>query len=231
MHIGLIGGIGVAATVVYYQRLTAAAAARGVSKLELTIVHGEIQELIRNNLADRRTEQAQAFLPLVERLKDAGCDCVALSSLGAHFCLDELADLSPLPIVSAVAPLDAYFLEHGIRQVGLLGTRVVMRTRLYGQLVHTKAIALDDEIELLGQAYQDVAVAGVCTPQQRELFLDAGQRMSAAGADAIVLAGTDLNLAFDGRNPGYTVIDALDVHVALLADLASGRKSLGDIAS
>lgn len=229
MHIGLIGGIGVAATVVYYQRLVAAAAARGVAKLELTIVHGEIQELIRNNLADRRGEQAQAFLPLVERLKAAGCDCVALSSLGAHFCLNELADLCPLPIVSAVAPLDAYFVEQGIRQVGLLGTRVVMRTRLYGQLVHTNAIALDDEIELLGQTYQDVAVAGVCTPQQRALFLDAGRRMSAAGADAIVLAGTDLNLAFDGQNPGYRVIDALDVHVALLADLAAGRKSLGDI--
>lgn len=231
MHIGLIGGIGVAATVVYYQRLVAAAAARGASKLELTIVHGEIQELIRNNLADHRVEQAQAFLPLVKRLKDAGCDCAALSSLGAHFCLNELAALSPLPIVSAVAPLDAYFVEQGIRQVGLLGTRVVMRTRLYGQLVHTNAIALDDEIELLGQTYQEVAVAGICTPQQRALFLDAGQRMSAAGADAIVLAGTDLNLAFDGQNPGYRVIDALDVHVDLLADLTAGRKSLTQVPS
>ena len=231
MHIGLIGGIGVAATVVYYQRLTAAAAARGVAKLELTIVHGEIQELIRNNLADLRVEQARALLLLVTRLKDAGCDCVALSSLGAHFCLDELAALSPLPIVSAVAPLDAYFVEQGIKRIGLLGTRVVMRTRLYGQLVRTDAIALDDENEILGQTYQDVAVAGTCSAAQRALFLDAGRRMIAAGADAIVLAGTDLNLAFAGQNPGYAVIDALDVHVALLADLASGRKSLSDIAS
>lgn len=231
MHIGLIGGIGVAATVVYYQRLTAAAAARGVPKLELTIVHGEIQELIRNNLADRRAEQAQAFLPLVTRLKDAGCDCVALSSLGAHFCLDELAALSSLPIVSAVAPLDAYFVDQGIRRVGLLGTRVVMRTRLYGQLGQTDALALDDEIEILGQAYQDVAVAGACSASQRELFLDAGRRMIAAGADAIVLAGTDLNLAFDGQDPGYRVVDALDVHVALLADLAAGRTTLSGISA
>lgn len=229
MHIGLIGGIGVAATVVYYQRLTAAAAARGLPRLELTIVHGEIHELIRNNLADSRAEQAQAFLPLVTRLKDAGCDCAALSSLGAHFCFDELAALSPLPIVSAVAPLDAYFVEQGIKRVGLLGTRVVMRTRLYGQLAHTEALALDDEIEILGQAYQDVAVAGTCSASQRELFLDAGRRMIAAGADAIVLAGTDLNLAFDGQDPGYRVVDALDVHVALLADLAAGRKSLADL--
>jgi aspartate/glutamate racemase len=86
MHIGLIGGIGVAATVVYYQRLVAAVAAREGPKLELTIVHGDIQELIRNNLADRRDDQARAFLPLAERLKDAGCDCVALTSLRAHFC-------------------------------------------------------------------------------------------------------------------------------------------------
>lgn len=231
MHIGLIGGIGVAATMVYYQRLTAAAATRGVPRLDLTIVHGEIHELIRNNLADRRAEQAQAFLPLVTRLKDAGCDCAALSSLGAHFCFDELAALSPLPLVSAVTPLDAYFVEQGIKRVGLLGTRVVMRTRLYGQLARTEALALDDEIEILGQAYQEVAVAGTCSASQQDLFLDAGRRMIAAGADAIVLAGTDLNLAFDGQNPGYRVVDALDVHVALLADLAAGRKSLGDITS
>ena len=221
MHIGLIGGIGVAATLVYYQRLTTAVAARGSCRLDLTIAHGDIQELIRNNLADRRDEQAEAFLPLVERLQHAGCDCAALTSLGAHFCFDELAARSPLPLISGVAPLDSYFAANGIGRIGLLGTRVVMRTRLYGQLAQTEAIALDNEIESLGQAYQDVAVAGLCTPEQRALFLDAGRRMIEAGAEAVVLAGTDLNLAFDGQNPGYPVIDALDVHVALLANLAS----------
>ena len=229
MHIGLIGGIGVAATVVYYQRLTAEVAARGAGPPALTIVHGDIQELIRNNLTDRREEQARAFLPLVERLKAAGCDCVALTSLGGHFCLDELAALSPLRIVSALAPLDAYFVGRGIQRTGLLGTRLVMRTRLYGKLARTEALALDDEINLIGQTYQDVAVAGACSPAQRALFLDAGRRLIAAGAEAIVLAGTDLNLAFDGQTPGYPVIDALDVHVAVLADLASGRTSLEDL--
>ena len=220
MHIGLIGGIGVAATIVYYQRLTKAVAARGAGRLDLTIAHGDIQELIRNNLADRREEQAAAFLPLVERLKRAGCDYVALTSLGAHFCFAELETRSPVPLISGVAPLDAYFASQGIGKIGLLGTRVVMRTRLYGQLAQTQAIALDAEIETIGQTYQDVAVAGICATAQRALFLDAGRRMMATGAEAIVLAGTDLNLAFDGQEPGYPVIDALDVHVAALADLA-----------
>lgn len=226
MHIGLIGGIGVAATVVYYQRLTAAVARRGAPRLELTIAHGDIQELIRNNLADRRQEQAEAFLPLARRLADAGCDAVALTSLGAHFCFAELAALSPVPLVSGVTPLDDHFAAAGIGCIGLLGTRVVMRTRLYGQLQKTCALALDDEIDTIGQTYQEVAVAGTCSPAQRALFLDAGRRMMAQGAQAIVLAGTDLNLAFDGASPGYPVIDALDVHVDLLADLATGRATL-----
>ena len=228
MHIGLIGGIGVAATAVYYQRLVAAVARREAPRLDLTIVHGDVHELIRNNLADLRDEQARAFLPLLERLRDAGCDCAALTSLGGHFCFQELARISPLPLVSGVSPLDGYFARKGIRRVGLLGTRVVMRTRLYGQLERTEAIALDDEIDAVGQTYQEVAVAGECSGQQREFFIAAGRRLIAAGAEAVVLAGTDLNLAFDGQEPGYPVIDALDVHVEVLADLASGKRSPGD---
>jgi aspartate racemase len=227
LHIGLIGGIGAAATVVYYQRLCAEMRARG-QRLELTLVQADIQELIANNLADRRADQALIYAGLIARLKAAGADVAAITSLGGHFCFAETEALSVLPLVSAVAPLDEYLATEGIGCVGLLGTRVVMRTRLYGQLAKTRALALDDQIETLGQAYQDVAVTGQCPPDTREAFFAAGRAMVASGAEAIVLAGTDLNLAFDGHDPGFRVIDALDVHVALLADLASGRRSLPD---
>ncbi|MEX0278357.1 MAG: aspartate/glutamate racemase family protein [Ruegeria sp.] len=228
MHIGLIGGIGVAATVVYYQRLSAAMAARGAT-LELTIVHADVQELIRNNLADNREAQAEVYARLIDRLKSAGADCAAITSLGGHFCYDETVAISSLPLISAVKPLDAYFADQGFQTVGLLGTRVVMRTGLYGQLQRTHPVALVDEIEVLGQTYQDMAVAGECSDQQRAMFLDAGQRMvTDLGADAVVLAGTDLNLAFDGQEPGYMVVDALDVHVDVLARLACGEASLRD---
>ncbi|MES2434322.1 MAG: aspartate/glutamate racemase family protein [Pseudomonadota bacterium] len=229
LHVGLIGGIGPAATVVYYQRLCKAMAALG-APLELTIVQADIHTLIRNNLADNRTDQAAIYAKLIDRLAAAGADCAAITSLGGHFCFDETAAISALPLISAVSPLDDYFAANGIGCVGLLGTRVVMRTRLYGQLHKTKAVAVDDNIEELGQAYQDVAVSGHCPEASRVAFFAAGRQMiEAQGAQAIVLAGTDLNLAFDGHDPGYPVIDALDIHVALLAELASGQKSLAQL--
>jgi aspartate racemase len=228
MHIGLIGGIGVAATVVYYQRLTAAVEKLG-GKLDLTIVHADVHELIRTNLADDRATQAATYARLLHRLRDAGCDCAAITSLGGHFCFDETVPLSPLPLVSAVAPLDDYFAAEGLETVGLLGTRVVMRTGLYGQLKKTRAVAPVETFDQVAQTYQDIAVAGSCTPEQRDFFLETGRRLvQDQGAQAVVLAGTDLGLAFDGQNPGYRVIDALDVHVDLLARLATGRAELPD---
>jgi len=229
MHIGLIGGIGVAATVVYYQRLAAAMSARG-KRFELTIVQADAPELVKNNLADDRAAQATVYARLIDRLKAAGAECAAITSLGGHFCFAETEALSSLPLVSGVTPLDTYFADKGINRVGLLGTRVVMETCLYGQLEKTEAVTLDGETENLGQTYLNMALSGVCTDEQRAIFLDAGARLTRDhGAQAIVLAGTDLGLAFNGQSPDYRVIDALDVHVDILAGLAADEMGLDDL--
>ncbi len=227
MHLGLIGGIGPAATVVYYQRLTDLMRQRD-SRLELTIVQADAHDLVKNNRADLRDEQATIYAGLIERLKAAGAECAAITSLGGHFCFAETAKISTLPLVSAVTPLDAYFAGQGLKRVGLLGTEVVMRTHLYGQLEKTEAVAPDADLTTIGNLYIDMAVNGICTDTQRDIFFEAGRKMvKDQGTEAIILAGTDLNLAFDGQHdPGYPVIDALDVHVAVLADLASDVKTI-----
>lgn len=101
-----------------------------------------------------------------------------------------------------------------------------MRTGLYGQLKKTTPIALISEIDEIGQTYTDMAIAGTCRDSQRQFFIGAGQRLRDAGADAVVLAGTDLNLAFDNQQTDYRVVDALDVHVDLLARIGAGGEKL-----
>lgn len=226
MHLGLIGGIGPAATVVYYERLTQKMRELQ-TPLELTIVQADAPTLVHNNTNDLRGAQAEIYAKLIDRLKAAGADCAAITSLGGHFCYEETLELSSLPLVSGVVPLDDYFADQGLAKVGLLGTEVVMRTRLYGQLAKTKAVACDESLYELGQTYLNVALSGTCSEEQRTTFVNAGRSMiEDQGAEAIVLAGTDLGLAFDGIDPGYKVIDALDVHVAQLVRLATGQEKL-----
>ena len=229
MHIGLIGGIGPAATLIYYDRLTRRVREAG-GRLELTIEQADTRAVIDNIVADRREEQAADFAMLIGRLKAAGAACASITSLGGHFCFAETERISPLPLVSAVAPLDAHFAAAGLRRVGLLGTEVVMRTRLYGRMVRTEAVAPAGDLVALGGIYQAVAANGACTDEQRATLIDAGRRMvEDQGAEAIVLAGTDLNLVFAGQDPGYPVVDPIDVHVEVLADLATGATTLADL--
>ena len=230
MHIGLIGGIGPAATVVYYEALASKMRALG-KPLDLTIVQAEASELVLNNREDNRDAQATIYAKLIERLKGAGADCAAITSLGGHFCFEETRALSSLPLVSAITPLGAFFVSQGLSRVGLLGTTRVMDTRFYGQLEHTKAVAPAGDLNVIGATYTDIALAGACTDDQRAFFFEEGRRMfEDQGAEAIVLAGTDLGLAFHGHNTGYRVIDALDVHVDLLVKLAANQVELSEVA-
>ncbi|MFT7510694.1 MAG: aspartate racemase, partial [Sulfitobacter sp.] len=152
MHIGLIGGIGPAATVVYYQSLVAQMRARGLP-LEITLVQAEASDLVRNNREDNRDAQAAIYAGLIDRLKAAGAQCAAITSIGGHFCFEQTLRLSSLPLISAISPLDAFFASQGLTKIGLLGTVGVMRSKLYGQLDVTEAVAPQDALDTIGQTY------------------------------------------------------------------------------
>ena len=226
MHVGSITGLGPAASVVYYQRLTQAAADRD-TQLNLTMVEANIRDVLANNLAGRTQEQAEIFATLLHRLKAAGADFASITAIGPHFCWEETRARSPLPLLSAITPLDDFCADQGVTRVGLLGTARAMRTRLFGQMTRTELI-LPAHLEAVGKSYQDMAVAGHCDPATRQMLFAAGAAMMRDGAEAVALAGTDLLLAFDGHDPGFPVIDALEIHAAVLADLATGRKTLAE---
>ena len=106
MHIGLIGGIGPAATDFYYRGLIDRHVASGIP-LDATIAHADVREMSRN-MADRNpSRQAEIFARLLERLKRAGAAVGAVTSMGGHFCISELQAISPLPLVNAIPAVDA----------------------------------------------------------------------------------------------------------------------------
>jgi aspartate racemase len=214
MHIGLIGGIGPAATEFYYRGLVDRHARSG-TRLDLTIVQADVREMSRN-LADRDPRrQAEAFLPLVRRLAAAGAQAAAVTSMGGHFCIRELAAVSPLPLLDALPEVDAAIGRGGFGTVGIIGTRMVMETGLYGAIASAAVVVPEgDALEEVHRNYAEMAIAGRVTDAQRRVFFAAGERLVRdRGADVVLLGGTDLFLAFQGRDCPFPVLDCADVHV------------------
>ena len=87
MHIGLIGGIGPAATDFYYRRLISTFASEKIP-LELTMVHADTPTLLGHLATNDDVAQVAIYLRLAHRLASAGAECVAVTSIAGHFCID-----------------------------------------------------------------------------------------------------------------------------------------------
>jgi aspartate racemase len=214
MHIGLIGGIGPAATDFYHRGLIERHAAAG-RPLDLTIAYADVREMSRNMANKDPARQAEIFGRLVHRLKGAGAEAAAITSMGGHFCVRELEAISPLPILNAIPEIDAALARRHVKRLGILGTRIVMESRLYGGIHSAEIVAPEGEaMEQVHSAYAEMANAGRVTERQRHIFFRSGRELCREhGAEAILLGGTDLFLAFADETPGFTVIDCADLHV------------------
>jgi aspartate racemase len=222
MHIGLIGGIGPAATEFYYRGLIDRHASSN-TPLELTIAHADVREMSRN-LANRDArKQADTFAPLVRRLAAAGAHAAAVTSMGGHFCIRELEAISPLPLLNALPEVDAAIRRRNLETVGIIGTRMVMETRLYGAISSAAVVAPEGAaLDEVHRNYAEMAIAGRVTDAQRRVFFEAGARLCRErGAEVVLLGGTDLFLAFQGSDCGFPVLDCADIHVEAIY-----RKSL-----
>jgi aspartate racemase len=216
MHLGLIGGIGPAATEFYYRNLVRAHVAAN-RVMELTIVHADVRDLLKNMTDHAPAQQAKVFLRFAQRLQAAGAEAMAVTSIAGHFCMRELEMLSPLPIINAITELEAELVQRRVSRIGLLGTRVVMESRMYGGVSAEVVVPQRDSLEAVHREYIAMALAGYATDSQRELMFSIGNDLcQKQGAELVVLAGTDLFLAFDGRDCGFPVLDSAQVHIDAL---------------
>jgi aspartate racemase len=213
MHIGLIGGIGPAATDFYYRGLVDRHYAAGTI-LECTIVHADVRAMSRNLAEGKSQHQAEIFAGLIGRLKAAGAEVAAVTSMGGHFCINELLPISPLPLVHGIHAVDAAITKSGLKTIGLMGNRLVMRTGLYGRVKSAKLITPEgDMFDKVADAYMAMAQVGRVTNELREVFFTAGHELMKRGAEAVMLGGTDLFLAFQGSPPPFPLVDCADIHV------------------
>ena len=122
-----------------------------------------------------------------------------------------------MPLINGLDPVDEAINQRKLKKVGIIGTRVVMASKLYGKITKAEVIAPEgDEFERVQQCYGDMAGIGRVTDEQRRTFFEAGRRLADRGAEAVLLGGTDLFLAFTGHDCGFPVMDCADVHIGAI---------------
>jgi aspartate racemase len=131
MHIGLIVGVGPAAADFCCRYLVVALAHAG-RDLDLTMAHADTSTLSRSQSEGNLVAQVDIRRRLTGRLRRAGIERIAVTSIAGHFCIDAFKRVSPVPVIDLLDAVKLAARRRGCKGVGLPGTRVVMETRFQG---------------------------------------------------------------------------------------------------
>ena len=219
--LGLVGGLGIGATVYYYEKLARAHEAQGRT-LDLVISHAEISRVFEYVRTNDRHGLAEYLARYIRRMQAAGAQVAAIPAVTPHFCMRELMAISPLPLVTIVEPLLEELRARAARRVAIFGTRFVMESSLFGQLGDVEIIqSRPEETESINDIYIEVARTGKALAEQHaHLTALAHTLLRRDGVDMVILAGTDLALVFHDGNADFPNLDCAALHLrAILKQL------------
>lgn len=219
--IGIVGGLGVGATVHYYEKITTACKALGVVP-DLVFNHADVergQGFVREGRLDRLADYLAGF---IERLAQGGADAVAIPAVTPHIAIAEIRARTRVPLIDIVETIGAELRSRKLGKVALFGTIFTMQGSLWGQMKDAGIVKpRADEMAFVGQAYQRILDTQAADPADAARLREiAAALQKRDGVETILLAGTDLAVMFDETSAGFPCIDVARLHIdAIVARL------------
>jgi aspartate racemase len=225
--LGLVGGLGVGATIHYYQKLAEAHDARGRT-LDMVIVHAETARTFEYVQAADARGMAEYLNGFLRRLKAAGAEVGVVPAVTPLYCWSELMATSPLPLISMVDAVEAELAARAARRVAVFGTRYVIESGFYSLLEGVEVVRpRPDEVALIHGVYTELLRERKGSEEQHQKLTTLAHTLQTReGVDAILLAGTDLSLIFNESNTDFPNVDCAAVHLKAIV-----KELLGDAPS
>ncbi|MBS0541986.1 MAG: aspartate/glutamate racemase family protein [Proteobacteria bacterium] len=221
--VGIVGGLGVGATVHYYEKIATACKARGFVP-DLVFNHADAntgQVFVREGRLDRLGDY---LAPYIDQLGKAGAEAVAIPAVTPHIAIAEITARTKVPLINIMETLAAELRAKKVKRVALFGTIYTMQGSLWGRMTAAEIVkARPDEMTFIGEAYQRLLDTQAAAPGDVERLREiAAALQKRDGVETILLAGTDLTVIFDEANAGFPCIDVARPHIdAIVARLAA----------
>jgi aspartate racemase len=212
-YLGLIGGLGPGATMLYYRELVAAIEKQGRVP-RLLIAHADINHVYATVTAKDFDALARYLAGLIASMAAGGAELTAIVAATPHICAPQLIAKSPLPLIDMLAEVANALRARGLRRVALLGTRFTVETGMFGSLGDIEVVVPQPgELDQIHRIYMDIVAGRGSDTHTEELRALARTFIARDGAQAVLLAGTDLSMALNEKTAGFPAVDCARIHI------------------
>lgn len=217
--IGIIGGIGPESTVDYYKQIIGAFNTRYADRAypEIILYSANLNELIKFIEARNWPELSEWLLERIYAIRRAGAEFAAIASNTPHIVFDELTSRSPIPLISIVEATCNKAKEMGLKNIGLMGTKLTMESDFYKKTFFDAGISLvvpaEAEQQLIHRKLFSEIELGIFKDSTREELLAIAKRLVADEAiDSLILGCTELPLILTESKYGIPFLNTTAIH-------------------
>lgn len=226
--LGLIGGMSWVSTQRYYERINLIIQ-REVDKkasAPMLIENLDFRPLYRLETEEQWAGATDIIVASAQRLADAGAEMLLIGANSMHKVYREVAARVDVPILHIAECVGMVMKADGIGRAALLGSSNVMtegfyRRRLVAHDVDLLPPDMNNVTELDRIIYDELMIGKVRRESERTLK-SMFTRLERDGAQAIVLANTELGLIVDVDANAMPVYDATRIHAARAAEWIIG---------
>lgn len=221
-RIGILGGMGPEATILFQQRLLDAVPAEDDSDhIPLLIdMNPQVPSRIAHLIEGTGGDPAPVLAQMARRLQAAGAEALAMPCNTAHSYGPSITAAVDIPLLDMVA-LSAE--RAGPGKVGILASPATRITGVFDaalEKVGATPVWPEDDAPLL-HAIRIIKANGA-TLEARETLRAASEDLLANGAETQLVGCSEFSLIAEAATPEARVIDTLDVLVAAVVDFATG---------
>ena len=229
--IGLIGGMSWHSTASYYRVLNEVVAERlgGHASASVVLRSLDFAEVRRLQEAGDWAGAGDLLIRAAGQCVAGGADVVAICTNLMHKvapAVEAAVDVPLLHIGDAVADVAT---GRGWSRLGVLGTRWVMEEDFYADRLArhgiTAVVPGPDDRALVDRVVFDELTRGVVRDDSRASYVAVLERLAEQGAEAVVLACTEIGLLVGPDDSPLPLVDSAEVHARALAEVALGARA------
>lgn len=224
--IGLIGGMSWYSTMGYYRILNETVQARlgGHSSARLVLESLDFEEVRQCQLAGDWEGAGRLLAEAGRRCQDAGAEGVLICTNLMHKVAGDVRAAIDVPLLHIAEAVATRARADGHQRVGLLGTGWTMTESFYreplvaaGLDVRTPGPA---DRELVDRIIFDELTRGIVTEASRAQYVRIIEDLVAAGAQAILLSCTEIELLVRPEDVNVPLLESMRVHAEAAADFS-----------
>lgn len=226
--LGLIGGMSWVSTRTYYEHINRIVQQRALahSSAPLLIESLDFAELYRLQSDEDWARAAGILSKSAKRLERAGAGALVIGANSMHRVYDEVAAAVQIPILHIAECVGEAMAADGVKTAALLGTRNVMTEGFYRRRLVAHGIDLLppdlNNVETLDRIIYDELTRGKATRDAERALKTMITVIEQDGADAVVLACTELEQVVDVDANVLPIYDSTRLHAEKAAEWILG---------